>query len=99
MRPGSGRRATPDRRSGVAALLQDPGHRSRVVDAVLREGFLHELLLDLAAFGQGSQRLYDDRLGVDLEEAPGCGAGVGEAEAVRTERVELARHPLGDLVG
>src|SRR5665647_1891194 len=69
-----------------------------VVDLVLGVRLVRELPPYVADLRQLPQDGYHDRRSVDLEEAARRGAGVGEAEAVRSERTERARHIVGDLV-
>ena len=72
-----------------------PGDGGRVVDAVARRRPRDGLRLDLAARRRAPEGLDDDRLGVDLEEAAGGRAGVGEAEAVGARARGSRRAPSG----
>src|SRR6478735_3352611 len=87
----------PIRRSALAARVpaRTGGH---VVQTVLLDGLRGEAAVDRTLFGKSLKRPDHDRGAVDLEEATGRGARVGEAEAVGTERREAVRHPRTDLV-
>src|SRR5690242_4511672 len=65
-------------------------------ESVALPRFLHRGRLDLAPPCQLRQRRDDDRLRVDAEVATGRLTGVGEAEAVGTERGVVLLDPLRD---
>ena len=68
------------------------------MQAVLLDCLGRGLGIHFAATCQHLQGPHHDGVDVVLEEAAGCGAGVGEAEAVGSERGELVREELADLV-
>src|SRR5665811_416751 len=85
------------RRLGLAAGAAR-GARGDVEQPVLLGCLPCHRPVDLAALGQHLQRPDRDGGAVDVEEATGGCARVGETEAVGAERDEVPRHPWGDLV-
>src|SRR5438309_1982337 len=73
------------RRLRVAARRARVG-RGHIQQLVPVDRLLQHRAVDLALAGELGEHGEDDRLGVDVEEATGRAAGVGEAEAVRAER-------------
>src|SRR6478735_2244070 len=88
------------RERGASALAARVARRAGrdVVELVLLRRATGDVGVDLALLGEQLQRPHGHRRAVDVEEAAGRGAGVGEAEAVGAERGVRARDPLADLV-
>src|SRR6478672_5343535 len=84
-------------RSAVAARVAG-GAGGDVQEPVARRRLPGDATLDLATLDEHLQGPHGDGRAVDVEEPPGCGAGVGEAEPVGAERREVSGHPLLDLV-
>src|ERR671910_1149733 len=84
-------------RSGFAACLVGRGGVD-VVELVLGVRLPYDVPHDVAAAGQQRQHGDHDRLRVDLEVSPERRPGVGEAEAVGTQRHPFLRDVGRDLV-
>src|SRR5664279_3616484 len=88
---------TADHRLRITAGISGPA-RPDVVQLVLRGGLGGGTLAVFAAALQSGQRGHHHGRPVDEEMPAGSLPGVGEPEAVGTQRDVVARHPRGDLV-